>query len=1053
MAAMLALHVLGSPYISTSTGRTPLRHKEAALLAYLAENKRASAISRDIVAAMFWPRSGTTRSLRSLSQLVHQLRSKIPELGLSPKSPTLHHAPMATDVQAFRNLVHAGSYIEALRVYGGPFLQGKSTGSPEVDLWADVVQADLLVLVDRALQHCVAASTTKEDREVVSAVAEAVHARGYQSPGVMLTLIITSIRADNIKKAEALHATLEAEWGETAAFADLCRIAIPVAQPTAHEESSLRNIRFVGRVDELRQLEEAWDSAKRGSGEIVLITGEPGIGKTRLTNHFLRKIAIQGGRVFTARATAVAKRLAFGGLRDIWEQLLEYQDVLPLHAQELLRRAIGTESSGEVDAASLQQRLDAIFSVISTIASTYPLVLFIDDVQWADEVTAQFLILSSLRLSDAPVLILLAARTEDAEDVPHWIVQELAPTRVLRVGQLSVEAISALLRSFEDTQTCDIPEEVRSKVVWQAAGRPLLLLEGLSAATSGTEPIPTSGTYLPATAEALLKPRFRGLSHEQNWICGLLAVLDRPQRIHKLAEVSQIPDSSVASALKTLVDRGIVHAANGTVSFTHDLMRETAYRQLYPSTRTLLHKRAAEALVNTEDEGLLAQHYASAGDAARAGTYALTAADRARQSGRYSDCEFYYKLAIEAGDLAHRKEAASKLAMHLMHMGRLSEVDELKPLLADYRTEVEFRPIIHLVELESAFAEGRSMAELINKTRQIVALAEESSTASQIGLIIGTLFDIAFDAGDASFGHEVAATVRSVAERSVDDLVRRQARAFLALWQASHLSISAGKLMLSQDCEDPNLNSELATAFVSGVLDLWSGNLSKADATFSKCLAAAHLVGDIRRINACHVNLGLVKLEMAEFDSARIQLEAVLLASNVAHRLKAFVNLAILYYEQRAFSAAMNTVHNINRANRLYVSESLNSTVAAVAGLIALAQGRRSHVDHLFNQVRYTTGAPVPGDLNYTSQFVARVLADRGQLDEALQVLHSTMSMVFERDKLCYIRLRSVEAAVCAKIDADKSYLLAKEVERASRDSDARLILRDVQRVLEYVNR
>jgi hypothetical protein len=1048
---MLALHVLGCSYIITSTGRIPLRHKEAALLAYLAENKRLSAKSRDILAAIFWPRSGTTRSQRSLSQLAHQLRSKIPELGLSPQLPILDHAPITTDVQAFRNLVHAGSYVEALRVYGGPFLQGKSTGSPELDLWADVIQADLLMLVDRALQHCAAGSTSKGDQDIVSAVAEAVYARGHQSPGVMLALIIASIRADNIKKAEALHTALNAEWGDTATFAELRRLAITDVPPVDHEDGSLRGIRFVGRVDELRQLEDAWSSTRKGRGEIILITGEPGIGKTRLANHFLRRVAIQGGRIFTARATSVAKRLTFGGLRDIWEQLLEYENVLPLHARDLLRRAIGTE--GEPDAASLQQRLDALFSVILTIALEYPLALFIDDVQWADEVTAQFLVLSSLRLSDAPILILLAARTEDAEDVPYWIEQELAPTRVLRVGQLSVEAISALLRSFENAHTCDIPENVLSKVVWQAAGRPLLLLEGLSAATSGTEPVPTSGTFLPATAEALLKPRFRGLSHEQNWICGLLAVLGRPQRVHKLAEVSQIPDSSVASALETLTARGIVHANEGTVSFTHDLMREAAYRQLRPSTRALLHKRAAEALIDTEDEGLLAQHYAGAADAARAGAYALTAADRARKSGRYSDCEFYYKLAIEAGDLDHRKAAASKLAMHLMHMGRLSEVDNLKPLLADYRTEVQFRPIIHLVELESAFAEGRSMAELINKTRQIVALAEESSTASQIGLIIGTLFDIAFDAGDASFGHEVAATVRSVAERSTDDLICRQARAFLALWEASHSSVSAGMLMLSRNSEDTDVNAELATPFVSGVLDLWNGELLQADATLSKCLATAHLVGDIRRKNACHVNLGLVKLELAEFDAARIQLEAVLSSSNAAHRLKAFVNLAILYYEQRAFSAALNTVQNINRTNRQYVSESLSSTVAAVAGLTALAQGRRSHVDYLFNQVGYASDAPVPGDLNYTSQFVARVLADRGQVEEALQVLRSTTSLAYERDKLCFLRLRNVEASICAKIDPDKAYLLSKRVESVARDCNARLVLRDAQGILEYVNR
>jgi DNA-binding SARP family transcriptional activator/tetratricopeptide (TPR) repeat protein len=1055
VTSMVCLHVLGETFLRTPTGAIQLRRREAALLTYISEHSTGRNLNRESVAAKFWPRSSTSRSLRSLSQLLYQLRHACDELGFTNHPKLIVHNTFGSDIAQLRGAVAAGAYFDALNLFAGIVLEG-GIGSADVDTWLEALNREITRLVGVALRDVAERAGPSQERRVVQKVANRLLSLGMATEDATTALLVERLTAGDTAAAEHYHSLLQASSPDSGQFADFQRAAGRAVTPA--DAGISRVVRFVGRVSELRRLDETWQQVQTGRGQLVLISGEPGIGKTRLAEQFLRRAAVRGGRVWMAGCLSASKRLPYATLIDLWAHNIQAEQKRLPHlgpAFARLEDLLTVSQSGKTDPHEAERTryhlLDGLSQILVACSELQPIVVFIDDAQWADELMAQLLTLWALRVPELPVMLLLTIRTEEAEPLPDWIHVDLPSARKIEIGQLSTHDASHLLHSFEELNARTFSEAVKNKVLWQSAGRPLLILEGLVAATSDAD---GSGNrvYLPESAEALLRRRFRNLTPECQWVCGLLAVLGKPQHSPSLPDICDLSDFATAACLATLAERGIVTSTAGKVGFTHDLMRETAYRQIPAPTRPLLHKRAIALLGDSADEGILAMHWVEAGNMDKAGALALQAAEKARRSNRYSDCEHYYGLAVCIGTADIRTVAARRYAVLLAQIGRVIEVRELLDHMGLGAAETK-RLLRSLLELSEAIESGRSsLDDLLSRTRSVLEMSNEIEEAD-LALALGMVVDAAHDLFSAEHIAEIAEVLQSAALSSRRREFRHQIDALLAPSVATVFGFRAAlKLLESREpsAADSNDLTVVLRSFALGTTQLLAGRLAEARSSLESCLALAQSVGDIRRQSASYLNSGLVALEMGDFRAARRKLEAALSAPARGHRLRAYANLAILHYEEGSDELALRTLEVVDVNHPSYALHKFANTAVAIRGLLHVRSGRLDRASALLPSLYEDSDSAsyLKGDLNYTAPFVAATLAAQGNREAAGSVLDIAEASVEDRDTLCLLRLRLARARVLAPVQPDQAFAMAKRNAHEAADAGAVLIQRDARALL-----
>jgi tetratricopeptide (TPR) repeat protein/DNA-binding SARP family transcriptional activator len=1052
---MVCLHVLGDTFLRTPTGTIQLRRREAALLTYISEHSTGRNLNRESVAAKFWPRSSTSRSLRSLSQLLYQLRHACDELGFTNHPKLIVHNAFGSDIAQLRAAVAAEAYFEALQLFGGVVLEG-GIGSADVDTWLEALNREVTRIVGSALRNAAERAGPSQERRLVQQVANRLLSLGMATEDATTAMLVERLTAGDTVAAEHYHGLLQAISPDCGQFTDFQRAAGRATMPA--EAAISRVVRFVGRVSELRQLDESWQQVQSGRGQVVLISGEPGIGKTRLAEQFLRRAAVRGGRVWMAGCLSASKRLPYATLIDLWAHNLRGEQKRLPHlgpAFARLEDLLTVSQSGKADPHEAERTryhlLDGLSQLLVACSQLQPIVVFIDDAQWADELMAQLLTLWSLRVPELPVMLLLTIRTEEAEPLPEWIHVDLPSAKKIEIGQLSTHDAGHLLQSFEELNARTFSEAVKNKVLWQSAGRPLLILEGLVAATSDPD---RSGNrvYLPESAEALLRRRFRNLAPECQWVCGLLAVLGKPQHSHALPDICDLSDFATAACLATLAERGIVTSTAGKIGFPHDLMRETAYRQIPAPTKPLLHKRAIALLGDSADEGILAMHWVEAGNTDRAGALALQAAEKARRSNRYSDCEHYYGLAVRVATPDIRTVAARRYAVLLAQIGRVIEIRGLLEHMGPGAGETK-QLLCSLLELSEAIESGRSsLDDLLSRTRAVLEMSNEIEEAD-LALALGMVVDAAHDFFSAEHIAEIADVLQGAALSARRREFRHQIDALLAPSIATVFGFRAAlRLLESKEpaAAESNDLTVVLRSFALGTTLLLAGRLAEARSSLESCLALAQSVGDIRRQSASYLNSGLVALEMGDFSAARRKLEAVLSAPARGHRLRAYANLAILHYEEGSDELALRTLEAVDTNNPGYALHKFSNTAVAIRGLLHIRAGRYDRAAHQLPSLYEASESTsfLKGDLNYTAPFVAATLASQGKGEAASNVLDIAEASIHERDTICSMRLRLARATVLASLDPDQAFAIAKRTACEAAAAGAILIQRDARALL-----
>jgi TOMM system kinase/cyclase fusion protein len=446
---------------------------------------------------------------------------------------------------------------------------------------------------------------------------------------------------------------------------------------------------FVGRQEELGSLQRRWTQAKERSGQVVLLSGEPGIGKSRLVHELQDQIKAERVSSIEFRCSPYHQNSALYPIIDYLQRLLHFaREDQPLAKLSKLQHALLQYHFPQTDTLALlasllslphppgsypitlspqkqkQKTHEALVAWLIEVTEKNVVFCVWEDLQWADPSTLEVL---TLFLHQLPTTRLLALLTFRSEFTPPWgsrpYISQITLTRLIR------SQIEALINGVTDGKT--LPIEVLQQIVAKTDGVPLFVEEltkmvmesGLLREEAGRyipafSGAPIGPLAIPSTIQDSLMARLDRLGSTKA-IAQLGATIGREFTYELLYAVSPLDDDTLGRGLQHLVDTELIHQRgvppHSTYFFRHALIQDTAYQSLLKRRRQELHFQIAEALVKrfgemSEDHAeVLAHHYAAANQKRQALLYSQKAGVRALQ--RFANLEA----------LAHAKQALSWL--------------------------------------------------------------------------------------------------------------------------------------------------------------------------------------------------------------------------------------------------------------------------------------------------------------------------------------------------------------------------------------------------------
>lgn len=628
----------------------PASRRARGVLAYLALNPGPHA--RGQLAARFWPDvldESARASLRAaLSELRRALGPAAAHVLATRDTVALEGEDLRVDVRTFEQALRRGDPAGALAACRASILDGFE------DEWAHEARGAHAERLAEALELLAGASV--DPAEAVRLTREQV-ALDPLAEDVNRRLIERLARAGDRSAAlaagerfaERLRTTLAiAPSRETRALLEGLRRGPATAAPAAPPAlTRVHDTEFVGRAAELARLRAAWaDVETRRSRRIVLLAGEPGVGKTRLAHHFAREALDAGAAVLLARC---------------WEEPLA-----PFEPFAEALRQIGAADvlrPGDDAPAGARHRLfDAVDTALTELARERGLLLVIDDLQWADRGT--LLLASFLLRSERPAPLLVLGTYRDTELGRHSpltrALADLQRDGVLdRVGLrgLAEHEVAALARSL-------LGDDAAASLVHQRTdGNAFFAEEVLRGLARSAE--------LPESVRHAVGVRLSRLGEDANELLAAAAVLGLELDPRALELTAAMAPGAVEAGLDEILRARLLRAAapGARLEFAHALVREAVYDELNALRRARLHRRAADALrALGEDRHLeeIAHHLLQAAtreDARQVSDMLLRAGRRALDRLAYEDAAERFERALEALELAEAEDEAGPVLL------------------------------------------------------------------------------------------------------------------------------------------------------------------------------------------------------------------------------------------------------------------------------------------------------------------------------------------------------------------------------------------------------
>ena len=532
---------------------------------------------------------------------------------------------------------------------------------------------------------------------------------------------------------------------------------------------------IIDREDELRLLESRWQAARKGNCQVVMLSGEAGIGKSRLARALIENVAGDDSVLLNfqclpnhdasafhpviafinhvaniARSDSAERKIEkLGELLSAWAY--DAERLLPLFARLLSIPPPSDADQPEITPENMKAQLqNALIGIIGRLADRKPVLLLFEDLHWIDPSSEDLLDLMIERLAGARVLILCTHRPDYR---PRW-------TGLARVTSLSISRLDArysreFLRNMLPEGTT--PEEIEAQIIEKTDGVPLFLEEMARMVGQRYADDPAARTRedllsLPSTLKDLLRSKIDNLAAPRDFV-SLCAAIGRTILPSMVLAVTAMPGNRVQGLFEKLTEAQILvprrDGQETTYFFRHALIQDAAYELMLPSRARALHRSIAEAIRSSfpdlaaEHPDQLARHFSRADMPAEALEAWRNAADLAM--GRFATEETIYNL----------REA-------LKQNGKLEDVAERN------ENEIGLRKTLNVALNTHAFGSEEVRANFL-RLNELLRGSGADDRNSFLALVVqyGTQLML----GETQSALELCAGMREIAEASADPLM------------------------------------------------------------------------------------------------------------------------------------------------------------------------------------------------------------------------------------------------------------------------------------------
>jgi predicted ATPase len=502
-----------------------------------------------------------------------------------------------------------------------------------------------------------------------------------QIPPLLEQLLLQLLSKDPADRPESAEAVLKMLEGAS--------LLDPQAE-TDRELSLVARIvrgKFVGRAAELKQAKALWAQVDAGQGQTLLISGEPGIGKTR----FLRELATplevaggialigeayeEGGAPYAPFGQVLRRALQRASQDGLKVPQLILADLLAL-APELLPYYPDVPANPPLKPEAEQQRqFESVVAFCSSLSSGAPLLLAIDDAHWADSGSLALLRHLARRIRRQRLLLAASYREVELDEARplHEALLDLDRNRLatrMKLGRFTREETHDLLLAiFEEA----ITPEFLDAIYRQTEGNPFFVEEVCKALVEGGKLYFENGRWhrpsmdeleIPQSVRMAIQSRVTALPETTQEVLRLAAVLGREFEYETLAEASELDEEALIDALESAQRAQLIEEINGggdlSFSFVHALIPSTVAEGVRTLRRRRLHRRAADAIqkIRPQNYEAIAYHFEEAGEEALSLEYYLKAGERAAKAYANPEAERHF---IAALDLVEDKPERARL--------------------------------------------------------------------------------------------------------------------------------------------------------------------------------------------------------------------------------------------------------------------------------------------------------------------------------------------------------------------------------------------------------
>jgi len=460
------------------------------------------------------------------------------------------------------------------------------------------------------------------------------------------------------------------------------RTAHPLVRATIPLPQLFPALPFIGRQNEMASLEQAYRAAAAGSGRLILVTGEAGIGKTRLLQEYL---ALHPNMSQLQSACyELDSMVPFAPLRQALENSsllnnLAKTQMPPTWATTLISilPELGQHFSYEnlpahqVDGVTLREALVNFIIHLSETCQNPPLHLILDDLHWADTPTWELLASLTRRVLSTPLLIIGLFRVEDLPAERQSL---------LRTIQRSDSLWTLDLPRLTPNETADLarhlnPQEASNTIFVQrlfqeTEGNPFFIVETVRALQeSGGMQIPAPLTSIPNSIQRVIEARLDRLSPDSREALASAASIGRSFNYPLLQEILGATSENIIAYIEEWLQRGLVLEGKQGYDFRHDKFRQVAYTGLSRARREYIHGRIADVLehaIPPVDVATLAHHYARSDQPLKALPYLTQSGEQALRLRSYHEARQFGLQAVNLlGQLPGPRQRSERIDINL----------------------------------------------------------------------------------------------------------------------------------------------------------------------------------------------------------------------------------------------------------------------------------------------------------------------------------------------------------------------------------------------------